>query len=144
MTERTAQKWFKKFRSGNFNLEDAPRSGRPAFDEDALNQLIYEDPRQSTRELEQAIRHDHATVARHLQKMGKVQKLGAWVPHTLKDSHKNQSINFSIVVVQTSSDLYCQQLQDLKAAIVIKRPSLNNRVLLLHDNARPRVAKMTK
>ncbi|XP_076047479.1 histone-lysine N-methyltransferase SETMAR-like [Oratosquilla oratoria] len=94
MTERTAQKWFKKFRSGNFNLEDAPRSGKPsAFDEDALNQLLHEDPRQSTRELEQAIGYDHATVARHLQKMGKVQKLGAWVPHTLKDSLKNQGVS---------------------------------------------------
>ncbi|XP_076052859.1 histone-lysine N-methyltransferase SETMAR-like [Oratosquilla oratoria] len=67
MAERTAQKRFKKFLSGNFNLEDAPRSGRPsAFDEDALNHLIYEGPCQSTKELEQAIRYDHAAVARHL------------------------------------------------------------------------------
>ncbi|XP_076058560.1 histone-lysine N-methyltransferase SETMAR-like [Oratosquilla oratoria] len=105
MTERTAQKLFKKFCSGNFNLEDVPRSGKPsAFDEDALNQLLHEDPRQSTRELEQAIGYDHATAARYLQKMGKVQKLSAWAPHILKDSHqKSESIDFGIVFVQTSS-----------------------------------------
>ncbi|XP_076047342.1 histone-lysine N-methyltransferase SETMAR-like [Oratosquilla oratoria] len=97
MTQRTAQKWLKKFRSGNFNLEGASRSGRPsAFDEDALNEPIQEDPRQSTRELEQAIRYDHATVARNLQKIGKVQKLSAWIPHSLKDSHKSQRVSILV------------------------------------------------
>ena len=89
ITERTAQKWFQKFREGIFNLDDAPRSGRPSdFDEETLNLLIHEDPRQSTRDLEQATGYDHATVARHLRQMGKVQKLGAWVPHALTDSQK--------------------------------------------------------
>jgi len=48
---------------------------------------------------------------------------------------KNMTIN---------ADLYCQQLQRVKAAIEEKRPRLNNEVLLQHDNARPHVAKMTK
>ncbi|XP_076052813.1 histone-lysine N-methyltransferase SETMAR-like [Oratosquilla oratoria] len=92
MAERTARKLFKKFRIGNFNLEDASRS---AFDEDTLNQLLHEDPRQSKRELEEAMGYDHTTVARHLQKMNEVQKLGARVPHTFKDSHKNQRVSIS-------------------------------------------------
>ena len=29
VTDRTSQKWFVKFRAGNFSLDDAPRSGRP-------------------------------------------------------------------------------------------------------------------
>lgn len=29
LSEETAQKWFCRFRSGNFNVKDAPRSGRP-------------------------------------------------------------------------------------------------------------------
>lgn len=34
---RTAQDWFTKFKNGNFNLDDTPRSGRPTdFDEDRL------------------------------------------------------------------------------------------------------------
>ena len=48
---------------------------------------------------------------------------------------KNETIN---------AELYCQQLQRLKEAIERERTSLNNQVLLLHDNARPHVAKMTK
>ena len=36
-----AQDWFRHFRNGNFNLEDSPRSGRPAqVDNDRLRQLI--------------------------------------------------------------------------------------------------------
>ncbi|KHJ88895.1 hypothetical protein OESDEN_11300, partial [Oesophagostomum dentatum] len=30
IAERTGQKWLKKFSSGNENLEDEPRSGRPS------------------------------------------------------------------------------------------------------------------
>ena len=41
MSERTAQDWFRHFHNGNFNLEDSPRSGRPAqIDNDRLRQLI--------------------------------------------------------------------------------------------------------
>ncbi|GFW91036.1 histone-lysine N-methyltransferase SETMAR [Trichonephila clavipes] len=29
LTVRQCQNWFAKFRSGNFDVEDAPRSGRP-------------------------------------------------------------------------------------------------------------------
>ena len=41
MFERTAQDWFRHFHNGNFDLEDSPRSGRPAqVDNDRLHQLI--------------------------------------------------------------------------------------------------------
>ena len=30
VTDPTCQKWFAKFRTGDFSLDDAPRSGRPA------------------------------------------------------------------------------------------------------------------
>ena len=41
ISDRTGQKWFAKFRSGNFDLNDAPRSGRQSyFDESHLNTLL--------------------------------------------------------------------------------------------------------
>ncbi|GFT35774.1 histone-lysine N-methyltransferase SETMAR [Trichonephila clavipes] len=37
LTERQCQNWFAKFRSGNFDVEDEPRSGRPVeADKDAI------------------------------------------------------------------------------------------------------------
>jgi hypothetical protein len=35
---------------------------------------------------------DHATIVQHLESMGKVQKLGAWVPHILTQDNKNQHV----------------------------------------------------
>ena len=47
---RTAQSWFNRFKNGNFELDDLPRSGRPMeLDVDLLKQLIEEDPRLTLR-----------------------------------------------------------------------------------------------
>ncbi|GFV74198.1 histone-lysine N-methyltransferase SETMAR [Trichonephila clavipes] len=41
LTVRQCQNWFAKFRSGNFDIEDAPRSGRPVeADKDAIKALV--------------------------------------------------------------------------------------------------------
>ncbi|GFT60848.1 hypothetical protein TNCV_3615812 [Trichonephila clavipes] len=40
LTVRQCQNWFAKFRSGNFDVEDAPRSGRPEADKDAIKALV--------------------------------------------------------------------------------------------------------
>ena len=52
MPESTARRWFSRFKNGNFYLKDRSHTGRPTvFDEDRLNQLLHENPRQTTREL---------------------------------------------------------------------------------------------
>jgi hypothetical protein len=74
-------------------MSDIPHSGRPSdFDEDLLNALIQADTHQTTRELASEMGCDHATIVRHLQSMGKVQKLGVWVPHILNEDNKNQHV----------------------------------------------------
>ncbi|GFW35816.1 histone-lysine N-methyltransferase SETMAR [Trichonephila clavipes] len=41
LTVRQCQNWFAKFRSGNFDVEDAPRSGKPIeVDKDAIKALV--------------------------------------------------------------------------------------------------------
>ncbi|XP_065665663.1 histone-lysine N-methyltransferase SETMAR-like [Hydra vulgaris] len=91
MPESTARRWFSRFKNGNFDLKDGSHTGRPIeFDEERLNQLLHENPRQTTRELAEQMDCDKKTVVNHLHSMGKVQKLGAWVPHTLSENNKNQ------------------------------------------------------
>ncbi|VDP05810.1 unnamed protein product [Heligmosomoides polygyrus] len=42
----TAKVWFRKFKNGEFCLEDQSRSGRPvAVNEERLLELVQEDPR---------------------------------------------------------------------------------------------------
>lgn len=222
ITERTTQKWFSRFRDGNFDLNDTERAGRPVtFDEELLNKLIHEDPRHSTRELAEQMNCHHSTVAEHLHSMGKVQKFGAWVPYVLNDNIRNQRstivagllarhrathghnerflyriitgdekwclyVNMKqrkqwlspdkqatprvkqalhpkkkmlsvfwdwkgIIYYEllknnetVNSELYVQQLHRLNIAIQQKRPTQQHDVLLLHDNARPHIANMTK
>ena len=91
MPERTTQWWFSRFKNGNFTLTDDERSGRPVeLDDDQLNNFLHENPRQSTRELGEQLGCDHKTVLNHLDAMGKVQKLGSWVPHSLNEKNKLQ------------------------------------------------------
>lgn len=74
--ERTCQKWMKRFKGGDKDeedVEDKKRSGRPSkFNEDALRQLVEEDPTQTTREMAKSLNTSQMTVVRHLKKMGLV------------------------------------------------------------------------
>ena len=48
LTERQCQNWFARFRSGDFDLKDAPRSGRPTEVNDDKIKAMIENNRRST------------------------------------------------------------------------------------------------
>lgn len=91
---RKVQRWFSKFKSGNFDLKDAPRSGRPSdVDDNIIRTIIEEDPRQTVDEIAEKSGIDRVTIFRHLQAMGKTNQAGVWVPHQLTEEHKIQRIS---------------------------------------------------
>lgn len=93
ISNRSARKWFAKFKKGDFSLTDAPRSGRPSnFSNECLSSLLKDDNRQTTRELAEQLGCDPQTVLNHLNSMGKIQKFGAWIPHQLNEDNKNQRL----------------------------------------------------
>lgn len=101
ISRATCANWFAKFRRGERSLEDRPRSGPPsAFDESALRQLIEEDDELTTRELADLLRCDQSTVVRHLHAIGKVLKLGSWVPHQLSDLDKRHRVETAKKLLQ--------------------------------------------
>ena len=60
IAERTACDWYAKFKNGNFDLKDAPRSGPSVeFDKERLNQLLHENSRQTTRKLAEKMECSH-------------------------------------------------------------------------------------
>ncbi|CAF3492592.1 unnamed protein product [Rotaria socialis] len=75
------------------SLKDRPRSGRPLEpDIERLKVLIEDNPRLTTRELSSMLGCNQSTIDRHLHEMGKVNKLGTWVPHQLTSDNIQQRI----------------------------------------------------
>ena len=73
--ERSCYYWFARFKAGDFDLNNKERSGRPLeADDDALEQLLEEDPRQSASELARELSVSKTTVLSRLHALGKVQK----------------------------------------------------------------------
>lgn len=87
VTDNMCKFWFSRFRTGDFDLNDKPRSGRPQeVDDDELQALLRQNAAQSTRELAIQLGVNQTTVVRRLHALGKVQKEGRWVPHQLSES----------------------------------------------------------
>lgn len=94
ITERTCQKWFTKFRSGDFSLKDEQRSGRPnEVEDDEIKAIIESDRHATVRELGEKLKVSHTTIENHLKRLGLVKKLDTWVPHELKEIHLTQRIS---------------------------------------------------
>ncbi|XP_026830154.1 histone-lysine N-methyltransferase SETMAR-like [Ooceraea biroi] len=85
------QRWFRKFKSGDRNLQDAPRSERPSnFDDDILKSLVESDARLIIEEVSQKLHSPWSTVQEHLKRIGKTNRMGIWTPHELSDDNKEQ------------------------------------------------------
>jgi len=62
------QRWFKKFRAGNYGLEDEPRLGRSVeLDEDVLQILTKQNLVVTVEELAEKLGFGHSTIHRHLR-----------------------------------------------------------------------------
>lgn len=89
VNERTVQIWFKKFRSGKFDLENEPR-GRPKtiVDDDELKSRVESNPNTNVRKLASDMGISASTVSRHLKSIQKVKKLDKWVPRKFKSGKR--------------------------------------------------------
>ena len=78
--------WFKKFKSGDFDVRNEER-GRPAkkFEDSELQELLDEDDTQTQQQLAEQLNVARESISRRLKSMGKIQKMGKWVPHELNE-----------------------------------------------------------
>lgn len=73
VSEQSITAWFRRFRGGDFSINDKPKSGRPStFNDDALIKLVEKEPKTSVRELAFLLQESPSTVFRHLIALGKV------------------------------------------------------------------------
>ena len=98
-SQTTCSRWLNRFRSGDKSLDDLddePRSGRPTtFDEERLRTLVEEDPRLTVRKIAEILDCSIGSVHDHLHAIGKVSKLGKWVPHLLSQRNKDSRVQIA-------------------------------------------------
>lgn len=93
-TVKTCERWFQRFKSGDFDVKDKERCGAPKRYEDAeLQALLDEDDSQTQKELAEQLNVSQVAVSKRLRDMGKIQKVGRWVPHDLNDRQMERRQN---------------------------------------------------
>ena len=85
----TVQWWFKKFCKGDESLEGEEWSGWLLdVDNDQLRAISEADPLSTIWEIAEELNINHSMVIWHLKQIGKVKKLGKWMPPELTKKKK--------------------------------------------------------
>jgi hypothetical protein len=95
VNERTVQRWFKRFASGNLSLEDEQRPERPRiWDSEATKETDEQQPSTSTRRLLDTLGPSKSSIYRHLTALGKIYKSYRFVPHELTAEQAQRRVKF--------------------------------------------------
>ena len=88
VTDRMCQKWFVKFRAGDFSLDNAPRSGRPVeVDSDQIETLIENNQPYTTRQIANILKISKSSIENYLHQLGYVNSFDVWVPQKLSEKN---------------------------------------------------------
>ncbi|XP_023235836.1 paxillin-like [Centruroides sculpturatus] len=94
LSETTCRDWFRQFKDGNFDLSDKKCENQPRKIEDhQLQALLDENDTQSQKMLAEQLGVTQPAISMHLHAMGKIQKIGKWVPYELNDRQMEQCQN---------------------------------------------------
>jgi hypothetical protein len=105
VNERTAQRWFKRFASGNLILEDEQRPGRPLiWDSEATKEAAEQQPSTSTSRLSDTLGPSKSTIHCHLTALGKIYKSYRVVPHELTVEQAQRRVEFCRKLLQLPKD----------------------------------------
>jgi len=83
------QKWFVKFKAGDFNLVDQERPDSLSTT-DQIKTLIENNPRYTrymTRKLTEMLNMSKSTIHEHFVKLGYINRFDVWVPHDLTEKN---------------------------------------------------------
>ncbi|PZR20713.1 MAG: hypothetical protein DI538_30100, partial [Azospira oryzae] len=96
---------YKEFKTGNEDLTDEPRLGRPReVDRQAVINRIEEDPSMSCRMLADEFDRDPMTIWHILQEAGKHYLKSKWVPHELIMPQQTKRFNACVQLLERHSE----------------------------------------
>lgn len=82
----TCERWFKRFRSGDFDISDKKCKNRPKkFEDTELQALLDEDATQTQEMLAEQLNVSRGAISKRLKAMQKIQKAGKCVSHMLNE-----------------------------------------------------------
>ncbi|GFV00618.1 mariner Mos1 transposase [Trichonephila clavipes] len=105
-------RWFEKFQNGDFDARNEER-GRPAkkFEDAELQALLDEEDGQTQEHLAEQLNVDQSTVCRRLKAMGKIIKVGIWVPNELMDrQQENRKIVCEMLLARYKRKSYLHRI----------------------------------
>ena len=150
VTERVCQKWFARFRKGNFSVRDAPRSGRPKMiDSDQMKAVVEQDCRLTTREIADILKISKSSVENELHKLGYVSKLDVWVPHKLTEANLVQKVSICDIVAETGKQwaiFWNELLLEMKSGLftVMWHAKDRGKRQVIHHKEHPKQASIQK
>lgn len=98
---RMCQRWFARFKSGDFDTEDKERPGQEKkFEDEELVTLLNEDSCQSQEELALSLGVTQQTISRRLKALGFIQKHGNWTPHNLEPRQIERRLVLSEILLE--------------------------------------------
>lgn len=84
-SDKSCREWFRRFKSGDFSVEDKERSGQPKkFEDEELETLLDQDSCQTQEELAKTLEVTQQAISKRLKAAGYIQKQGNWIPYELK------------------------------------------------------------
>ena len=111
VTDQTCQKWFVKFRVGDFSLDDAPRSGRPVeVDGDQIETIIKNNHCYTTREIADILKISKSSAENHLHQIGYVHHFDVWVPHKLSEKNLDHIFTRDSLLKHNKNVLFLKQI----------------------------------
>ncbi|GFW27704.1 histone-lysine N-methyltransferase SETMAR [Trichonephila clavipes] len=86
---RKCKRWFSKFISGNFDLSDSHRSGRSTtLDNDVIKGANGSKSVPDNLGMTNALNQPWSTIQERLQQIGKTNRAGVGVPHSLSEENR--------------------------------------------------------
>lgn len=105
----TCKRWYKKFRQGDFNLDDESRAGRPQMVEtNELQALLDIKSAQTEEELAEQLGITRQAIPLRLHAMGKVQKAGRWILHELSEEKSTAGYRTRFAFMVSEEELSAQ------------------------------------
>lgn len=99
-SKTTCEDWVKRFRRGDFDVDDKERSGRPTtFEDTELQALLDQDDTQTQEKLAEALNITRRGIFKWMRAMEKLQKEGKWVPHDLTERQMENRRNTSEILL---------------------------------------------